>query len=342
MLFACVSSARAESAVWRVDASTQCLYGMPDATPPSGSVPANWPVFAIALTGFVDASQTRMTRMSDGHVVPLAFSPPSSSGFSYSPRELLVAGETYVVEHPLCGTMPRHTTTYDVIAPVTAPSTLGTLEARGLFAANWRQGACHRQYYIALTLHPDSAFDAEPWSAFAWAVSVDSTSGSDLGLVSGRETQLRVGCGPEGGGILPGAHRFRAVASPWLPPGPVFFETATLDHTITCADALRVDYHTGVPLTPTEIAYWDTDIDGSCSPSSVLGASMSMDASVRMDAGGAFDGAVHTEPDTQPNCACGVAHARAPIAPLAILLTLIASRCAASRALRRARRAARS
>ena len=69
MLLACVSSARAESAVWRVDASTQCFYGTPDATPRSGSVPANWPVFAIALTGFVDVSQTRMTRMSDGHVV---------------------------------------------------------------------------------------------------------------------------------------------------------------------------------------------------------------------------------------------------------------------------------
>lgn len=324
------ATARAESGR---DAFVSCAYGTPEVTPPAGSIPANWPSFTIALLGTsVNAESTRMTRMSDGHVVPLAFATRSGAGspVEYAPLEPLVVGETYVVDHPMCAGLAPRSTVYVIADPITAPTSLGTIVVRGPFAANTQRGACHRAYFVEIDLTPDAAFASSPWSTLSWYVAVDGTSPPALPYpITTDFTRLALPCGEHGASIAEGMHTLRAVAGPLrFPEGlaaPVTFETAAVAFTALCSDAVRVDATTLAPLTADEMAFWDTDV-GTCG----------MDAATsNMDAGSSLDGAAHTEPDTHPNCGCALS-GRGPSSMSWLLALLVASRRAASRGRRRA------
>jgi hypothetical protein len=318
----CAPGARGESAPPRdtnpTDAWPYCTYGRPEISPAAGTLPANWPSFSIALTGSVMPRSTQMTRLSDGHVVPLVFG-PNALAIDFAPTEALIVGETYVVEHPACvGALP-HTTIYDVVAPIAQPRNLGTLESPGLRAQNLQRGACHLQYLLTLMLHEDPELAVgTPWSSlpFWWAVEVDGgppQNGNPLRSYS-TTVAYEVQCVPSARGLAPGPHTFVGTASPWSDGGPISFSTPPASVTIDCATAVRVDAMTGAVLTDAEIAYWDTDADGSC-------GGPPMDGAVSMDAGASVDGALHTEPDTGPNCGCGVG--RRSGWPVSLLLALL-------------------
>lgn len=320
------TAAHAESFV-PSDTGPPCGYGSPEVDPPAGPVPQNWPAFLIALHG-VDASTTRMTRVSDAHVVPLRID-TRSGAIQFVPTEMLVVGESYLVEHPRCLAMPAHTTLYDVVAPITEPSDVGTIEVQGPFASNVQHGACHRHYFVDVVLTPDPAYASAPWSSFQWGVGVDGADVRFGAAITSTHRRIGIDCSPGEPWFDPtvreGSHS--VVVRTWQRDAAdlTVRESAGVAFAPLCADAVRVDDATLRPLDATEIAAWDEDLDGSCAPDAALDpdASVSMDAAVR-DA--TADGGAHTEPDTTPNCACGVGRGAFSATPWMLLAGLLIAR----------------
>lgn len=341
---ACVSflvfstaEARAESAIAHFDAWPDCDYGTPEITPPAGPLPSNWPLFEIALHGgLVTPTATTLTRMSDGHVVPLRFDAPGPT-IRFTPLEALDVGGTYVVTHPPCAGAQRQTT-YTITSPIAAPASAGTLSVLGVFATNLGgRGLCHRETYVLFELNADPAFADAPWSEFQWDVVID---GGTVGTARIGDTrmQVTVNCGQLAGSLYPGDRSAHAEAGPLVMSGGRTLTSESVPFTIDCASAVRVTSDTMRGLTPDEIAYWDTD-DGSCSPEAgVPDAGTGMDAS--MDGSTSGDAAMHTEPDTRANCGCSVpGRGRGGLGALLVLVAigLVSNRRSIRHPIRRAR-----
>ena len=209
----------------------------------AGDVPANWPLFAVALSSNsapLDWTYVRLIRLSDATSVPgSTIQQPPRGGFV--PSAELIVGEDYDFLAPQCPSESALVTRYRAVEPIAEPTSLGTITVSPLFAANPLRGA-EVVHFVEVTLAADASVTVEPWlTALEWVAELDS--------------RVIVAC--EGGRPAPGTYSFRGAAAP--PDRRFTLVTPEITATIpACDTAVRVHDQTLAPLTPDEIIVWDT------------------------------------------------------------------------------------
>ena len=310
--------ARAESG------ALPCRPGALMVAPAAGDVPANWPFFEYSglpsPSGGFNWTAVRLERVRDGVVVPTVSSAHWPTGVA--PLEDLVPGEDYDLYQPLCYSDSPRAVRYHAVAPIAAPSTLGTITVSPLYGAYSGHGSTGLYHFVDVVLAPEAGFGTEPWaSSFRWSTEIDGTAGTfGIRTLGDLTARIPVTCSVGSAGVPGfGDHSFRGVA--FVVQGATRFSTPAVATSFSaegCAAAPRVDATTLRPLTADEIAFWETP---------------EMDAGVPPDCGSSMDGGrlcTATERDTNSNCAVAVGR-RGGSLPWALLGVVVLGLAAARR-----------
>ena len=304
------------------DAST-CGFVVIDVAPAAGSIPANLPYIELApyTLGSDVAMSAELIRRDTTARVPFTVEIDALRGrLRLVLSEALVVGQTYDFVDPVCLERMRRTTTYTVTAPIPEPTSLGTLEARRIYARYPALGS-PREYFVDTQLTPDASMT--PWAGlYNWV----ATSPSEVFAPGPRlfttdpETyawSVSVQCPTADAMVLPFVARASAIGG----SGEV---TTPPTRDFRCSDA-DVFNAASELLTPGQVEAYEAALRGAGPAPDAYAAAP--DAGINAPDASVFsiDGGRNTEPDTNPNCSCTTAaSSRTSNGLLALVLSTLA------------------
>lgn len=309
------------------DAST-CGFLVIDVTPAAGSIPANLPFIELApyTLGEDIARTAELIRRDTTERVPLTVALDAVRGrLRLVLGAELVVGQTYDFVDPVCLERMRRTTTYTVTARLPEPTTLGTLEARRIYARYPALGS-PRETFVDTQLSPDASMT--PWAGFyAWSVTSPSEAFRQAPRLFTTDPAsyawpIQVQCPTQDTMVLP----FVANAQTLLATNEI---TTPPTRGFRCGDA-DVYNAAGELLTAGQVEAYEAALrDGGV----VFDAGARVAETGSPDAGSSapdaatisIDGGRHTEPDTNPNCGCRATSSRTSTGLTALILSTLST-----------------
>lgn len=238
--------------------------------PDVDTIPSNHRSFRLSENGGVpirtdNISAVRITEDGEENVA-ISVRPGGLGTYILEIDEPLTEGADYLIRTPVCGgvgldagmeAVSFDEARFSVGTAVSVPTELGDLEVSQLYAANRSQGTENREYFVEVS-----------WSANDSVLPVvgiyeqhlqrqgSSASVFQRPLQATHSWRVAVACESARGELEAGANELIMFASP--PHGDPEIQSNPATVEIDCSTALRVDNITLEPLTPEEIAHWDT------------------------------------------------------------------------------------
>ena len=286
------------------DAST-CGFVVINVAPAAGSIPANLPYIELApyTLGSDVAMSAELIRRDTTARVPFTVELDAVRGrLRLVLGEDLVVGQTYDFVDPVCLERMRRTTTYTVTAPIPEPTSLGTLEARRIYARYAALGS-PREYFVDTQLTPDASMT--PWAErYTWVATSPSEAFAPRQQLFTTDPatyawSVSVQCPTADAMVLPFVARASAIGGSREVTTP-----PTRDFRCRDADVFNA---AGELLTPGQVEAYEAALrDAGPAPDAFAATP---DAGTSAPDANAFsiDGGRNTEPDTNPNCSCTTA-----------------------------------